>query len=870
MSAKPTPDELLEAIRKEEISQKKGKLKIFFGMCAGVGKTYAMLQEAHHRKKEGIHVVVGIINTHSRKDTEDLVHGLPIITPKKIPYRGSIFEEFDLDAVLQLKPQLALVDELAHTNIPGARHRKRWQDVEELLDAGIDVFTTLNVQHIESRKGLVESIAEIPIRETVPDSILERANSIEFIDLPPEELLQRLKEGKVYTGELSQIAIAHFFKVDNLTALREIALRLTAEKVEHDLHGLLAIGGRAWKTREKLLVAINSNPESEEMIRTARKKAFEMDAPWICLYVDTEKPLTANEQERLKKYLSLARDLGAEVLNIKDVNIAAAINQMASQKDVTQVILGRTTKTGWFHRVFQEDLVRSLERENKNIDILIVRQNRLQTLYEKIFPKVQAKERVRSLIPGYLLAVVVVAVITGIGKLLSVELAGLLIGFLFLLGILFLSFFTGIGEVLFAAILSSLSIGFLFTTVLSSPENIIFMIFYFIIASTVGVSTTRLRREENLLKQRQDNLNRTIEIERQMGAAKDLNDLKNRLFSKLITSIPGEYEILTPMSWESKLPLLENPNEMAIATWVLNNGKMAGWSTNTLSSAQAIYLPIKYREKNIGVFVYQPAQTKTTLSQGELDFLQNILFRLGIFIERFSITEEEKVVDLTNQIEKMHQGILQTVSRGFNRPIDRIFDSFYKVDHSYAFSTEMQNLFEQTVNSANDLKIIIDNILMISELESGRVSFQLERYDIHELVKACRLEIFSLIKDHEFILDVPPETPNLPFDFRLMKSALKNILINALQHSPEKAPIKISLILHGASYSLSVIDEGPGISSEVIPLIFTKFYQVPTTPSPGIGIGLAIVKSIVDLHKGSIVIDQNKPKGTIFTVILPL
>ena len=868
MTLKPTPDELLEVIQREEITKKKGKLKIFFGMCAGVGKTYAMLQDAHTKQNEGIQLVIGVLNTHGRKETEEMAKGLPIIPPMRIPYRGAIFEEFDLDAVLTLKPQLVLIDELAHTNVPGSRHRKRWQDVEEILDAGIDVYTTLNVQHIESRKSLIESIAEVPIRETIPDSILERANSIEFIDIPPEELLTRLKEGKVYTGELSQIAISHFFKEDNLTALREIALRFTAEKVEHDLHGLLTLGGRSWKTREKLLVAINENPTSEEMIRASRKRAFEMDAPWICLNVETDKIKTATEQERLKKYLSLARDLGAEVIKIKDIDVAESINKIVKQHDVTQVIIGRSPPSNLFKKFFTKDLVDQLTEANKNIDILILRQNKLQSLYERIFPTLPPKEFVKSKIPSYITAFITIALLTLLGKLMPDALASNVMGYLFLLGIVTLSFFSGLGEILFAALLSAISATFLFTYILTTPQDAIFFAAYFITASVVGTLTARLRKQELNLIKREESLNQMIEIERQMSSSTDLSDLKNRLIPKIISALPGEYEILTKNCWESTLPILQDPHEMAIATWVLQNGKMAGIGTTTLSSAMALYLPIKSHLEVIGVLVYQPALGKIP-TQEELDLLENIISRLGFFVEKFTISEKQKEFDLSNQLEKLHQGILHSVTRSFSNPIEKIFDRFYSLQSNVEYTKEIQNLFEQTADSANDLKNIIENIILISELESGRIVFEIENHNIYDLISECRIELFSNIKEHEIVLQFPSRPPLLPFDFRLMKSAIKNILMNAIEHSPEKASIKISLGVQAHSYSISVIDTGPGIDPELIPYIFKKFYQTSPEQSEGLGIGLAIVKSVVDLHDGSIVISENRPVGTIFTIILP-
>ncbi len=334
------PDALLRAIQKEETKSKSGKLKIFFGMSAGVGKTYKMLEEAQQLHKEGQNILVGTINTHGRKETELLLQGLPLLPEKWIKYRETVFEELDLETILKRKPPLILIDELAHTNVPGSRHQKRWQDVIEILDHGIDVYTTLNVQHLESRKDLVENVSGIQIRETVPDSILERASNLELVDISPSELLHRLKEGKVYLGTQSEIAARNFFKEETLTALREITLRVAAEKVDHDLHSLLPTG-KEWKTREKLMVAISPSLSSQQLIRRTRRRAFELDAPWVVVYVDTGQRLSDQDQKLLHSHLNLAQELGAEVVITHDLTIASALQRVAKQKEITQLVMGR-------------------------------------------------------------------------------------------------------------------------------------------------------------------------------------------------------------------------------------------------------------------------------------------------------------------------------------------------------------------------------------------------------------------------------------------------------------------------------------------------------------------------------------------------
>ena len=455
--SRPSPDELLKAIQRQESSSKKGRLKIFLGMAAGVGKTYSMLESAQAIHRQGVNVVIGIVNTHGRKETAALLEGLTIIPPKKFQYKGIVLEELDIDAILQLKPQLVLVDELAHTNAPGSRHFKRWQDVEEIIENGIDVFTTLNVQHIESLRDVIENIAGVKIGETVPDSVIESAASIELVDLSPERLLQRLKEGKVYIGDNSTLAAQNFFQEDRLTALREIVLRYAAEKVDHDLHGMISTIERKWKPREKLLVAINHNPNSLKLIRTTRRLAAHLDAPWIALHVNTGIILSEADNNHLAKNLSLARDLGAEVITTDNPSIADGIQRIAHQKGVTQIMLGRQPERSFFNLFHGASLFYKLSRDCGDIDIHVIGEEPSKTKLRMKFARSPHKVDLYS----YFITFLFVCLLTGINWVLLPYIGYKVIGVFFLMGILFLSLFFRKGPIFFASILYALIWGFL-------------------------------------------------------------------------------------------------------------------------------------------------------------------------------------------------------------------------------------------------------------------------------------------------------------------------------------------------------------------------------------------------------------------------
>lgn len=638
---KPDPDELLKAIQKDELKKNSGKLKIFFGMSAGVGKTFAMLEEAQARLKEGITVIVGTINTHGRKETEKLLEGLPIIPEKWIKYKDTVFEEMDLDGILQAKPQLVLVDELAHTNVPGSRHPKRWQDVLDLLDSGIDVYTTLNVQHVESRKDIVESFAEIQIRETVPDLILERATTIELVDISPEELLERLKSGKVYLGNQSKMAINNFFKEDTLTALREIALRFTAEKVDHDLHALL-LQKKGWKTREKLMVAVSQSPTSQQLIRRTRRRAFELDAPWIGIYVDVGKVLSDKEQAILTSHLNLVQELGGEVVTTHDTDVASGMQNIADQKNITQLIVGQSAPRR-FWDFFQKSLIDQIEEKNPRFDLVILRPDKPSHVYRSIF---QSPTLTRHDLTDYGIAIATVIGISCLGFLIIPWIGYKSVGQFFLLGILLLSFFVGQGAIFFAAILSTIAwnlffIPPIFSFVIPETEDLILTIIYFFTAAILGLSTSRIRKQDQLLKLREKRLQHLYEIEKEIANAPNFQTLRANISTRLQSIFKGNFDILIKakdedtLIFDSPLPILAEEKEQIVASWALKNQKLAGWSTSTLPSAHALYLPIIFSQKALGILVYVPL-TERLLDLNEISFLQTVAQQLGAFLIRES------------------------------------------------------------------------------------------------------------------------------------------------------------------------------------------------------------------------------------------
>lgn len=869
---KPDPDQLLKAIKEEEQRFAFGRLKIFFGMSAGVGKTYAMLQEAHERLAEGIHLAIGTINTHSRQETEKLLEGLPIIPEKWIEFKDKAFKELDLEKILETKPQLVLIDELAHTNVPGSKHPKRWQDVIEILDAGIDVYTTLNVQHLESRKDVVESITGIPVHETVPDLILERATNIEIIDIPPTELLQRLKEGKVYLGDQSIVAAQNFFKEDHLTALREIALRFTAEKVDHDLHGILAVG-RGWKTRERLMVAVSPAPSSQQLIRSARRLAFELDAPWIVVYIDTGIKLKAEDQVRLNKHLQLAKELGAEVLVINDLDVANALQRAAKQKSITRLVIGRPTQPSIFKRIFYTSLIDRLAEENKQMDILILRQDQLTSLYKQAIPTL----RLTSPFISYWIVFGAGFFLTSLGYLIAPLLGYKAVGYIFLVGILLLSLFVGLGPMLLAATLSALSWDFLFipptfSFIVKDSNDIVLVLLYFFTALIVGILNTRIREKDLFLYRREEKIEHLYEVMQEIAKSNNFQYLRLNVDAKLKSLFGGEFEILVKgadnqLTFDSQLSILNEETDRAAALWSFRKGKEAGWSTDTLPSAKALYFPIKFSKVPIGVLVYYP-KNQNPLSQEEKNFLQAVTEQLGIYLERYVFEERVQSQNYTRQVEKLHHAIFHSLSKGFYTPLEKISSISQKIKKE-SHNREERTYAEEMDRAGKNLKMIVDNILTLAQLESGFIPFEKQKYSIKSLIDEVLQEVNPLINGHPIRLQLPETELLFNFDFKLMKFALKNVLINALEYSPDSFPVDIQVQMLEKEFKISVIDEGVGISPEITPFIFEKFYHSAKSKLEGIGLGLTIVKSVVDLHQGKLEVKNRDGKGTKFTLILP-
>lgn len=858
---RPDPEALLTAIHLEEQKRIKGKLKIFLGMSAGVGKTYAMLKAAHNQMAEGREVVIGYIDTHGRQETEELLKGIPMIPVKWIEYRETVFEELDLEEIIKKHPQLVLVDELAHSNISGSRHPKRWQDVLDLLEAGIDVYTTINVQHIESRKDLVESITGISIRENVPDLILDIASEVELIDITPADLLKRLHEGKVYLGAQSRVAAQNFFKEDRLTALREVALRLTAEKVDHDLDTMLT--AQAWKPNERLMVAINHNPESQFLIRAARRLAANLNAPWIAVHIDTGNALDTQDHIILMRNIDLARQLGAEIVTMKDPYIAGALKRLAAQKKVTQMILGRPRKSPWWWRfTSKKNALSSLIAECSDIDIHVIRHTSLGWRKQH---KHFSLPILKDLSPYWFVSAFFLSLAV-VGQVLLSYLHYMNIGFFFLLGILLISPFTERGPILFAALLSSILWGLLFlpTTevfTLNNLESFSFFLLYFLTALVTGTFISRIKQNEKMMEVREENTQALYEITQEIASGRSAESILKMVISKLGLALQGTCVLILPkpdggLSWECNDVFMSDEKERSVALWAFEKGKSAGWSTDTLPSVKNQYIPLKAFQDIVGVLVYHP-EKDIPLTPEKTNLLYTVSRQLAAYLERSLTEEKTRKQDYLQQTSSVHHAIIDSIGTELTLYLDLISQALPLFNESSSRSQAREKIEETT----RMMQRVLKNIVSMSNIKEIVLSPQKNEYSIGELVMFSINALEDIPFANRIKINIPDSLPLVPIDPPMMQLLLTHILQILTCHAFKDFTIEITAVAHEKQLDLS-------ISASIGE--FSKQRGLQELPKDDVKMGFAVAKAITDVQGGKIEIYCLPFGGIEFVILQPL
>lgn len=874
---RPDPDVLLASLQREEKRARRGRLKVFFGMCPGVGKTYAMLRAAQQELADKVDVVVGVVETHRRAETEVLLTGLPIIPRKQIAHRGITLGEFDLEAVLARKPRLVLVDELAHTNAPGTRHPKRYQDVIELLDAGIDVFTTLNVQHLESRADAVRQITGAPVHETVPDSVVESADQIEIIDLTPEALRERLAEGKVYLADRAATAAENFFKDTNLTALRELALRFVAERVDRRLRELRATGVAQpiWRSGERLLVAVGPSPFSTQLVRWTRRMAGAQGAAWVAVSVESSRQLASEARRRLDQNLALARELGAEVVVTHDEDVAEALVRVALQYNATQIIAGKPRTPRWLDLLRGGSLIDRLMRLSGTIDIHIVPAERAAG---KAGVRLEWQPPGASPTHEYIEVLIVLVALTIVGWFLNSFTGYLAIGLLYLLAVIGLSLRVGRWPVMAAGVLSALTWDFifippLFTFAIERFEDGMMFGAYFVVALIAGQLTARIRAQEHNERLREERATALFRLTQALSGARSLDEAvsaalrqADRLFdaqSALLLGVEGG--TLTP-HFAGSFALSEK--ERGVAEWAWRNRKKAGQFTDTLPSAESFHVPLQREDAALGVFVVRVPRD-APLSLAQRDLIESFAAQLAILVESEQFRAASEREKLLADSEKLHRTLLDGVSHELKTPLAVL--SAAAESMGTADEATRRHLTEEIRAATRRLHRLVNNLLDQTRLESGALQPKLDWCDAHDLVNAAVDGMQDSLAEHPFETSISDEMPLFRADFALMEQVIANLLLNAAHHTPAGTPIFLAAGVDGARQRVffTVADRGPGLPEAMHERLFKKFQRGDAARVGGLGLGLSIIRGFVAAQGGDVVAGQNPGGGAVFTVYLP-
>ncbi|MBX3015406.1 MAG: sensor histidine kinase KdpD [Caldilineaceae bacterium] len=885
-AAHPPPDPRLLGAR-----PRRGKLKIFFGMAPGVGKTYAMLLAAQERVAEGVDVVVGYVETHGRPETAALLASLPVIPRQRLSYRDFaqhdlLLEEMDLDAILARRPQLVLVDELAHTNLHASdqlpRHRKRYQDVIELLDTGIDVYTTVNVQHFASRADAVAQITGITVTETIPDSLLELADEIELIDLSPEELRKRLAEGKVYTPEGAASAATNFFRTGNLTALREMALRLTAEHVDHQLQDYMQAKQIAgpWKSRERLMVAVGPSPYSGQLIRWTRRMAYTLEAPWLAATVETAKPLTPEAQQWLAHNLTLARELGGEVIHAAGEAVDKALLQLAQHHNVTQIVIGKPLHSPLQTLLRGGSLVDNLIRNSGDIDIYVVtgEDGKPQP------PQLAWLQRyaLGSAGRAYLLAVVVMALVTALNWSILQMLPWLeyqVVGLTDLLTVLLIAIYLGRGPAILAATLSAFTFNFFFvephyTFVVTRFQDLVLIGLYFLIAIFAGSLTARIRQQEQLAQRNVQRIMSLYRLARETATAADLDAVLQTAVVQLQQSFGADVAILLAADGKlqrepqpaSTLPI--DDKTFQVADWAFVHGRPAGRFTDTLPAAIAHFVPLRTPDRIAGVIGLR--------LYNEQQFTFDQALQLETFVNQIALVVERQLLDgaarqsaLLQESERLHTTLLNSISHELRTPLATITGVVDLLQRATTDADTRQALLSDLQDAAQRLNQLVENLLDMSRLDAGRLQIKRDWCVVSDVVGVAVQRLHSCLSQRPLTLAIPPDLPLVQMDFVLMEQVLINLLHNICNYTPPGTPVEISAKIADEWLWLTVADHGPGIPPALLERIFDKFYRLPGTATGGTGLGLSICRGLVHAHGGELSAHNRPSGGAVFTIQLP-
>lgn len=879
--ARPSPEALLESARREG----RGRLKIFLGAAPGVGKTYEMLTSGRARRTEGVDVVIGVVETHGRKETQALVDGFEIVPRRSVDYKGRALGEMDLDAILARRPALVLVDELAHTNVPGSRHPKRYLDVEELLSQGIDVYTTLNIQHVESLNDVVAQITRIRVRETVPDSIVDRADDIEVIDLTPADLIKRLEEGKVYLGNTARRAIANYFSPGNLTALRELALRRTAQSVDEQLLSHMqshAIPG-PWAAGERILVCIDDGAGAQALIRLAKRQADRLRAPWSALYVETPRAaaLTEAAKTRVAGALRLAEQLGGEAITLPGQDVAGEIIRHAAANNVTQIVVGKPAKSYW-RELFGGSVSHDLIRRAGHISVHVVS---VAEGEKEARPFATDGKRPFSLRP-YLGMLVSVAVALGVAELLSQVMDLRNIALVFLMSVLISAVTGGFWPALVASVLSALALNFffippLYTLTISDPENVVALGFFLLVALIASNLTARVQRQADAARQRARTTEDLYLFSKKLAGTGTLDDvlwatafqIASMLHVRVVILMPEDGTLAVRAGYPPDDTLVDA--DIAAARWAWEHDRPAGRGADTLPGAKRLYLPLRTGRTAVGVVGLDDDREGPLLTPGQQRLLDALADQAAVAIERIQLVADVDRAKLAAEADRLRSALLTSISHDLKTPLASIMGAAGTLrDYRSALPEDDRTALVATViDESERLSRFIANLLDMTKIESGAMEPNAAPIDVAEVVGSALRRAAKITAGHHVETALPGDLPMLRLDPVLFEQVLFNLIDNAAKYAPAGSAITIRARQDDGVVVIEVVDEGPGLPPTDLERVFDSFYRVRKGDQvrAGTGLGLAICRGFVEAMGGTIEAGNRRDRtGAVFTIRMPI
>mgnify|MGYP001385408714 CR=1 FL=1 len=878
---RPSPEAMLKLAQAEEVTAELGRLKIFLGYAAGVGKTYAMLEAARQRKYDGRDVVAGYVESHGRSETDTLLDGLEVLPRKEVLYMGVALQEMDLDAILTRRPQIVLVDELAHSNAPGSRHEKRWQDVEELLAAGIDVHTTVNIQHFESLKDVVAQITGVTVRETVPDRLLDLAFEIKLIDITPEDLLQRLHEGKIYIADQAAKAIEKFFRPGNLMALRELSLRRTAARVDEQMRAYMETKSIAgpWPTAERLLVCVSGSPYSEKLIRSTCRLAEELKAQWFTVYIETPadgRHLREN-REHIWRDLRLAESLGGQVASITATDITDAVMEYATRHNITKIVMGKPTRRHW-RKILQTPIVDRIIRRSGAIDVVIVS-------FEANKPAGAAAVH-RSHSPfelrGYAASLALVLAATALCELLRPFLAPTNMVMFYLLAVVVAALRLSRKPAIATAFLGVLAFDFFFipprlTFAVADTEYLLTFLGLFVVGVVISNLVARSKERAEVMRNREVQTASLYYLSRDLAASANIETVLKAVLRNVEEALNAQVVIMLPEG--ERLDILATSDgltldikEQAVADWAFRNSHPAGRATDTLVSADLIYLPLQTPASVLGVMGVKLESPQAYHSQENRRLLDAFATQAAMAMERLRFSRQAEQAQILQARENLERALLNSISHDLRTPlvtISGVLDSILADDQEYD-PQQQKTMISLASEEASRLNRFVSSLLDMTRLEAGVLSPRFMLCEVEEIIGCAIGAIKSRIGENRIVTNVESNLPPVSADLVLLTQALVNLLDNALKYSPPSADIGLSALLHDTWIVIEVTDCGPGVPAGEEKRIFDKFHQVKVPEAAeGTGLGLSIAKGIIEAHHGTISA-SNRPQGGLnVQVMLP-